>query len=197
MQFITTLPWRTLNIRQCKLIPFSQGGNLYKEPIPASSRMKRSPCVEEAFRANPAERFWQFYFRDHETKTEYVARAFLPIQLVPPLEEYLSRYRPVLLGGRTDPGTLFFNRRGRPFDRKVILRIVGDITTKYAKVRVNPHLFRDIWAVKWLEDHPEDYLTVMKTLWHRKIDTSLKYGAGFDESHAAVRVEEWLKKRKR
>lgn len=159
--------------------------------------MKRSLWAEEAFRSNPAERFWEFHFRAHETKTEYVARALLPIQLVPPLEEYLSRYRPVLLGGRPDPGALFFNRRGRPFDRKVILRIVGDLTMQYGGVRVNPHLIRDIWAVKWLEDHPEDYLTVMKTLWHRKIDTSLKYGAGFDESHAAVRIEEWLSKRKR
>ena len=52
-------------------------------------------------------------------------------------------------------------------------------------------MIRDIWAVKWLDDHPADYITIMKTLWHRKIDTSLKYGAGFDESHAAVRIEEW------
>lgn len=32
MQFMTTLPWRTLNIRQRKLIPFSKGGNLYITP---------------------------------------------------------------------------------------------------------------------------------------------------------------------
>lgn len=158
--------------------------------------MKRSSWAEDALRANPAEPFWQFYFRSHETKTEYVPRALLPAQLVAPLEEYVSGYRTVLLGDRRDPGTLFFNRNGLPYDRKAITRIVGDITTKYGQVRVNPHLIRDIWAVKWLEEHPEDYLTVMKTLWHRKIDTTLKYGAGFDESHAAIRIEEWLNKRK-
>jgi hypothetical protein len=197
VQLIATLPWRQQNIRQCKVMPFAQGGNLYKEPIPASSRIKRSVWAEEAHRANPAEPFWQFYFRAHETKTGYVARALLPSQLVPPLEEYLSRYRGLLLGERRDPGTLFFTRNGRPFSRSGILCLVGDITRKYGKVRVNPHLFRDIWAVKWLEDHPEDYLTVMKTLWHRKIDTSLKYGAGFDESHAAVRIEASLDGRKK
>jgi hypothetical protein len=62
-----------------------------------------------------------------------VARALLPKQLGPPLEEYLARYRGVLLGEHRDPGTLFFNRSGRPFNRKDILRIVGDITMKYAK----------------------------------------------------------------
>src|SRR5262249_23515349 len=56
MQLITTLPWRQLNIRQCKFMPFAQGGNLYKEPIPASSRMKRGLWAEEALRANPSER---------------------------------------------------------------------------------------------------------------------------------------------
>lgn len=157
--------------------------------------MKKSPWVEEALRANPAEAFWQFYFRSHETKTEYVPRALLPVQLVTRLEEYVSRYRGILLGTRPDPGTLFFSRSGRPYDRKALTRIVGDITMKYGKVRVNSHLFRDIWAVKWLDDHPEDYLTVMKVLWHRKIDTSLKYAAGFDESHAAVRLEEWHTRR--
>ena len=197
LQFITTFPLRQLNVRLCKVMPFSQGGNLYKERIPASSRMKKASWTEEALRANPAEQFWQMFFRAHETKTGYVARALLPIQLVSPLEEYVSRYRGVLLGGRRDPGTLFFNRNGRPYDRKAITRIVGDITTKYGKVRTNPHLIRDIWAVAWLRDHPEDYLTVMKTLFHRKIDTSLKYGAGFDESHAAVRIEEWHNKRRK
>lgn len=67
---------------------------------------------------------------------------------------------------------------------------------KYGKVRVNPHLIRDVWVVNWLEHHPGDYITPMKALWHRKVDTTLKYGAGFDESHAAVRIEEWLDKRK-
>ena len=198
MAFITTLPWRQRNIRELKVMPFADGGNLYKEEIPAHCRMARSPWVEEALRANPRERFWQFHFRSHETKTGCVVRAILPRQLVPPLEEYIARHRGVLLGEHRDPGTLFFSRRGHPFSRGAILRMVGDLTMKYGKVRVNPHLIRDIFAVKWLQDHPEDYVTVMKILWHRNIQTTLRfYGAGFDESHAAVRVEEWQDRRKR
>lgn len=97
MQLITTLPWRQLNIRQCKIMPFAQGGNLYREQIPANSRMKKSAWAEEALRANPAERLWQWHFRSSETKTGCTVRGLLPCQLVPPLEDYLARYRGVLL----------------------------------------------------------------------------------------------------
>jgi hypothetical protein len=57
-------------------------------------------------------------------------------------------------------------------------------------------LVRDILAFKWLEDHPEDYLTLSKDLWHRSIETTLEiYGCKFDESHGLRRVEKWLDSR--
>jgi len=53
-------------------------------------------------------------------------------------------------------------------------------------------------AVKWLEEHPEDYLTVSKILWHRNIQTTLRiYGRNFDESHGVRRMEAWLEDRQR
>jgi integrase len=59
------------------------------------------------------------------------------------------------------------------------------------------HLFRDIFAVKWLEQNPEDYLTLSKLLWHRNIRTTLRiYGRNFDESYGVRRAEEWLEKRR-
>ena len=71
--------------------------------------------------------------------------------------------------------------------------LVGSVTLKYAGRRANPHLMRDIFALRWLEDHLEDYLTLSKILWHRSIETTIRiYGARFDESHGARRVEEWL-----
>ena len=51
----------------------------------------------------------------------------------------------------------------------------------------------------WLAARSSEGLCdVMRTLWHRKIDTTLAcYAKGFDESDATVRIEEWLDKRKR
>lgn len=96
----------------------------------------------------------------------------------------------------TDPQTLFLNGVGRPISSEGMWMIVGNITRRYTGLQVNPHLFRDIFAVRWLEEHPEDYLTLSKILWHRNIQTTLRiYGRNFDESHGVRRVEDWLESR--
>jgi integrase len=49
---------------------------------------------------------------------------------------------------------------------------------------------------RWLDDHPEDYLTLSKILWHSDVRTTLRiYGRNFDESNGAAKVDEWLKKK--
>jgi hypothetical protein len=190
--WLTILPWRQRNVRECKLAAFVDGGNLRKEAIPVHSTMAKSKWVEERLRANPDERFWQFYFRPQETKTGNQVRALLPRQLIGPLEDYIQNYRPLFLKDE-DPHTLFVNLHGRPWSKARVEQIVEDLTLRYTGRQVNPHLFRDIFAVQWLEEHPEDYLTLSKILWHRNIQTTLRiYGRNFDESHGARRVEEWL-----
>lgn len=37
-----------------------------------------------------------------------------------------------------------------------------------------PHLFRHIFALQWLEEHPRDYLTVSKILWHGDVKTTVR-----------------------
>ena len=197
IEWMITLPWRQRNIRECKLLSFAKRGNLSKEEIPTNSTMAKAEWAQQQLRANPAETFWQFYFRPEETKTGNIVRAILPYQLVGPLEDYLRCYRPILVDG-VDPHTLFLNDHGRPFCSRRLESLVGDLTLRYAGRRVNPHLFRDILALKWLEDHPEDFLTLSKILWHRNIKTTLQiYGANFDESHGARRVEQWLDARRK
>ena len=196
--WLTTLPWRQRNIRECKVLAFADGGNLFKEVIPAHSTMAKSPWVQERLRLNPDETFWQFHFRPEETKTGNRVRAILPRQLVGPLEEYLAYHRPFLLSGAEDPHTLFLNLHGHPWSSTRVQQIVEHLTFRYVGRRVNPHLFRDIFAVQWLDEHPEDYLTLSKILWHSNIQTTLRiYGRNFDESHGARRVEEWLDARKK
>ena len=195
---LTTLPWRQRNVRECRVKPFAQGGNLFMEEIPPNSVIAKPKWVEDTLRANPRQRFWQFYFRSAETKTGRAIRGIVPRQIVPLLEEYLDHHRAVLLGEHPDPGTLFCTGRGTPVCRNELIRMTGAITMKYTGRRVNPHLFRDIFAVAWLEDHPEDYLTLSKILWHSNINTTIRiYGRNFDESHGARRVEQWLDERQR
>lgn len=79
------------------------------------------------------------------------------------------------------------------FSPNDVLRIVGAMTMKYAGRRVNPHLSRHIFAVQWPEDHPKDFLTLAKILWHSNVNTTIGiYARNFDESYGARAAEEWL-----
>jgi len=190
VSWLVALVWRQRNIRECRL-----GRNLFKAEIPPLANVAKPKWVQERIRVNSHEQFWQFYFREAETKTSHEVRGILPHRLVPLLEEYLDHHRSVALRG-ADPGNLFLNRNGRPLTLSEFVYLISNLTLQYAHRRVTPHIFRDIFAYWWLEHQPEDYLTVSKVLWHKNINTTLQiYGCRFDESHGLRRVEEWLDSR--
>jgi integrase len=191
ISWLVTLVWRQRNIRECRL-----GHNLFKAEVQPMVNIAVPYWAQERLRANPHEKFWQFHFREGETKTHREVRAILPRRLVPLLEEYLEHYRPILLMG-SDPTNLFLNGKGRPLTDQGVNDRVSNLTVHYAHRRVTPHLFRDIFAFYWLRNHPRDYLMVSKALWHTNIQTTIRiYGSKFDESHAMCQVEEWLDRRR-
>ena len=106
LSWLVTLVWRQRNVRECRL-----GHNLFKASISPFIDVAIPKWAREQLKANRDEQFWQFHFRENETKTQNEVRAILPRKLVSLLEEYLEHYRPLLLRGQ-DPGTLFLNRRG-------------------------------------------------------------------------------------
>ena len=135
---------------------------------------------------------WQYHFREDQTKNGREVRSILPRRLVPLLEEYLGHHRACLVNG-SDPGTLFVNSDGHRLNASQVTLLVSNLTLRHAGRRVTPHIFRDIWAYWWLANHPEDYLTVSKKLWHRSIEITLRiYGCQFNEAHADSRVEDFL-----
>ena len=142
MQWLTTLPWRQRNLRECKLGSFSKGGNCGKKR--SFPRWRNHRTRKRLSKANPHARFWQFFFRPDQTKTGRAVWGILPRQLILSLDEYVQRYRAVLLGGQPDPGTLFLGYWGRPLISNDVSRIVDGLTQKYAGRRVNLHLSRDI-----------------------------------------------------
>jgi hypothetical protein len=148
--------------------------------------------VEAAVQTDPNAKFWRMAFGSAETKTKHTVRCFVPGQLTPLLEDYVANHRPHLVG-TVDSGTLFVNDRGRAFDAHSLDFRISRITIRYAGRRVTPHLFRDVFAVAWLDDHPEDFATLSKILWHQDIATTMRvYGRNFDESYATRHVEYWL-----
>lgn len=192
--------WRQRNIRECRLGPSAAGGNLWKGEVPHASPMATLKSMEAALKADEHAKFWQFRFVDGQTKTRgRQRRAFIPVQLVSLLEEYLEHWRPVLVGARRDPGTLFVNNAGGAYGLVLLTRRIERITMRYTGRGVNPHLIRHILSTALLEDHPDDSLTLVLHLWHSARafgpTTFGVYARRFDESYAARRVEEWLLER--
>jgi hypothetical protein len=95
------LPWRQKNIRDCKVIGVDS--NLFKAPIGPFSMATQPSWVTKQDRVSPGTSLWQIRFGAYETKTKIEVHAFLPYELVPLLEEYLSIHRRVLIGKSEDP----------------------------------------------------------------------------------------------
>ncbi len=194
IRWLAALVWRQRNTRECRLGD-SQTANLFVAELPTGQHIARPKWVEDALEKDPRPQFWQFYFRESETKTGQSVRAIVPHCLIPHLEEYLSKHRSALLGTE-DPGTLFVNRWGGRLTAQQATTLVSQLVLRYAGKRVSPHLFRSIFAYKWLDEFAEDYLTLSKVLWHRDIKTTLRiYGGNFNESNGVRRVDEWLSSR--
>jgi integrase len=186
-------PWRQRNLRECRV-----GGtapNLFKARISPISEIDKPKWVEEEEAKNPAAEFWQISFTPEGTKTHIPVDLLVPHHLVQPLEEYLTEYRPLLLKGN-DPGTLFVAPHGKPMRSDNVGIVIGHWTTKFASRRTTPHIIRDSVAYKWLKEHPKDYLTLSKILWHKNVQTTIGiYGARFNESSGMCAMEDWVNQR--
>jgi hypothetical protein len=173
MTWLPILPWRQRNIRECRISGPSP--NLFKGPIPPLSEIDKPAWVEQELQRNPSAEFWQFRFSADETKTGVEPHSVLPKQLIKPLEEYLTEFRPHLIQGK-DPGTLFLNRAGQQMRRE--------------------QLFRDIVAFGWLKSNPKDFLSLSKMLWHSDPAFTIRvYGFRFNESSGVCAMESWLDER--
>jgi hypothetical protein len=193
VKWLTVLPWRQRNLRECRIGGSSP--NLYKGPVPAMTDIEMPEWAIAEQRQNSNATFWQFHFTEDETKTGCEVHALLPRQLITLLEEYVHEFRSELRMG-VDPETLFLNRKGKPMALKTVTDLVSQLTLRHGGRRVTPHLFRDIVAYTWLKHHPKDYLTLSKHLWHASPNEVIKtYGSRFNESSGVCMMEAWLDER--
>jgi hypothetical protein len=189
--WLVTLAWRQRNLRECRL-GAPETDNLFFAQLPSFIHVAKPKWVEEALEKNPKQCFWQFYFREDETKIGQKVRGILPRRLIPLLEEYLAIHRPRLVA-KEDPGTLFVNDDGCAISCQIMSYHISEIVLKHVGRRTTPHLFRDAFAYAYLAAHPEDFLSLSKILWHKSIRYTLSvYGRNFDESNGVRRIDEWL-----
>ena len=192
MKWILFLPMRQRNMRELLI-----GKNLFRGPIPPFKNITIPAWAKKELSKNPAAEFWQFRFEPRNTKKNNGVHCVLPWALIQLLEEYLAKYRPFLVL-RHDPKapypeTLFLNQDGNPMCDGQMTNAIGTLTLLYAKTRITPHSIRHIAAYRWLELHPEDYITLSKMLWHASVNVTIQiYGAEFNESDGSCRWEQML-----
>jgi len=110
------------------------------------------------------------------------------------LDLYYKSYQPLLLNGA--PSSLLFPGRTGATKRDTALRrqIIDTIRDEVG-LTVNPHLFRHLAALLFLNRYPGHYEEVRRILGHKNINTTIQFYAGL-ETTAAVRryddmISEW------
>jgi integrase len=192
-RWFIALLMRQRNLRECRIS--GPAPNLFKSRIPPITEIDKPDWIVEEEAKYPSAEFWQISFQPEATKTHIPVDLFVPRQLVGPVEEYLAVYRPMLVTD-DDPGTLFVTPRGKPMRSDQVGKVIGHWTTIFASNRTTPHMIRDSVAYRWLKEHPRDYLTLSKILWHKNPKTTIgKYGAKFNESSGTCAMEAWLDQR--
>jgi integrase len=187
ISWLLYLPWRSRNLRECVI-----GKNLINERIPPFVGITKRDWVVEEEARNPNATFWMFKFSPEETKKENFIRCVLPQALIEILEEYLAKYRPLLVD-QIDPGTLFLNQAGNAMSITCMALTVASVTLKYGGQRITPHAFRHIAAYRWLEESPGSYLELSKMLWHSSVDVTIRiYGSEYNESNGHACFEDLI-----
>jgi hypothetical protein len=196
IRWILVLPWRQRNLRQMKL---GLDKNLFKAKIPSGFEIDKPDWVIAEEEKNENAEFWMYRFTAEENKTGKLIFCVLPKCLVDPLEKYLECRETLLQGQETE--TLFANAYGRPMNAvtfghmmcEISLRYGGDGKKRRGK-RMNPHIFRDVFAFAYLKNNPRDFVQLSIQLWHSSIDTTMKHYAGkFNASCGTQAVESFAK----
>ncbi|MBL7074550.1 site-specific integrase [candidate division KSB1 bacterium] len=138
-----------------------------------------------------SEGIWRIKFEGQETKTGNKIIFQFPPKFVTVLEEYIDKYRPVLIKN-TNTDLLFPSRNGKELPCTSVIRLIKGLCHKHLGKDINPHLFRDILATSYILENPKDYLTVSKILGHSNINTTLKMYSHFECANAAEAFDKFF-----
>jgi integrase/recombinase XerD len=125
-------------------------------------------------------RYW-LTFSIADTKTGSAIDEPLPDDLIPYLERFLRRWRPILLRQAIkrlgDPvhRRLWVDRYGAPMREATLRSLIERYTRNEFGTAIWPHLFRDCLLTSVAVDHP-DLMTISATLLgHVRLDTGQKH----------------------
>lgn len=121
-------------------------------------------------------------FQDSEVKNKNNLDFKLPDESKELIDWYVKTYRQAAPENRA----LFPGRAGGAKKLNTLRDQITKTIRKFLGVEVNPHLFRHIVAMCYLEQNPGAYEVIRQVLGHKQMDTTTKYYAG-QETRAANR----------
>lgn len=113
----------------------------------------------------------------------------LPEDLTVMLDSYMAIYQPILDRGRRS-GLLFPGMKGGPKQQEGFSRTISATIQRETGLKMNPHLFRHLAALLFLEHHPGSYEEVRRILGQKRISTTLQNYAGLETAAAVRRYDE-------
>jgi site-specific recombinase XerD len=131
------------------------------------------------------QRVLHMVFRAEEVKNAVDLEYPLSADLMAMLDTYMSTYQPVLARGRKS-SLLFPGAKDGPKQQEGFSRAISATIQRETGIKMNPHLFRHLAALLFLERHPGHYEDVRRILGDKRLSTILQNYAGL-ETAAAVR----------
>lgn len=119
-------------------------------------------------------------------------RVAFPRVLEKPLEEYLTKWRPILNQKNSD--RVFMTRRGGRLTPKLLIDRTTTLGEKHLRIKnLNPHFFRSLVVSSYLIQFPNQTETVRQLLGHRRLETTLKYYIHIHVLHASRRAAQFAR----
>ncbi len=146
-------------------------------------RLDRDRHIQRCF--SIAANSWQLVLPADEVKNAIDLRYPLPAHLVAMLMRYMSVYQPVL----ADKGSraLFPGRDGGTMSENGLRKALIDFIEGQLCLKMNPHLFRHLSALIFLQANPGQYESVRQLLGHKNIQTTISHYASFETDEAMTR----------
>lgn len=140
---------------------------------------------------------WIVAFAENETKTGAALEFPWPETLLPGLERWLTRWRPVLLhrtGRWTRPvgKALWVSSHGSPMTQQSIYDRICNRTRAAFGKPINPHLFRDCAATTLAYADPKHIGVAAPLLGHRSFQTTERYYLKARMGEASRRLQQDL-----
>ena len=105
------------------------------------------------------------------------------------LDIYTTLYRPLLLKGAIDRGSLFISWNGVQKTEAALSAQITKFIKDEAGYHLNPHAFRHLMGLIFLRAFPGEYEPVRQLLGHKDIRTTIKFYVGLETQDSFNRLD--------